>query len=245
VNVKDTVTEGNRRPAFLAKLGWDGKVMENLRVRATASAYYTAGSTGVTLYGGDRGGSQYYGAMDPTLTGASGTKEVLAYTTGRYNPSYGDKITSVMGNLLLDYKIDENLSVESFSTIETSKGRGKSEATGERKATQFATDLVVRYGDFFVGARYNKVNSQQYQSTDLVAVVKTDANSNGYAFDKVLKGMYDVTVDRTAISAGWYLTKNVMAKAEYVKQNYGGFLYNDIRSNGKFDGFTIQAVVAF
>ncbi|MFZ4457117.1 MAG: hypothetical protein ACOYOT_12950 [Bacteroidales bacterium] len=243
--VKDTLTDGSRRPAFIGKFGWDGKVMEDLRVRATVSAYYTAGSTGVTLYGGDRGGSHYYGAMDNTLSGATFTKDNIAFTTGRYNPSYGDKITSMVGNLLLDYKVSNDLSVESFSTFETSKGRGKTEATGERKATQIATDLIVRYGDFYVGARYNKVTSQQYQATDLAAVTPATAGSNGNAFDAVTKGMYDVTIDRTAISAGWFMTKNVLAKVEYVKQNYGGFLYNDIRHNGKFDGLVIEAAIAF
>jgi len=57
--------------------------------------------------------------------------------------------------------------------------------------------------------------------------------------------MYDVTIDRLAVSAGWFITKNVMAKVEYTSQNYGGFLYNDIRSNGKFSGIVAQAVVGF
>ncbi|MFT3751460.1 MAG: hypothetical protein QM800_00735 [Paludibacter sp.] len=61
----------------------------------------------------------------------------------------------------------------------------------------------------------------------------------------VTKGMYDVSIDRLAISAGWFITKNVMAKIEYTNQNYGGFLYNDIRSKGNFNGFVAQAVVGF
>ncbi len=262
--VTDTVTDGSRRPAFLGKIGWDGKVLNNLRVRATASAYYTAGSTGVTLYGGDRGGSHYYGAMDNTLSGATFTKDNIAFTTGRYNPSYGDKITSLMGNLFLDYKVSENLNVESFTTYETTKGRGKTEATGERKATQVATDLIVRYGDFFVGARYNKVSSQQYTAA-IAAKAATSATSavtvpNPYggqaittvpalganpAYAAVSAGMYDVTIDRVALSAGWFMTKNVLTKVEYVKQNYDGFLYNDIRHNGKFDGLVIEAAISF
>ena len=33
----------------------------------------------------------------------------------------------------------------------------------------------------------------------------------------------DVSVDRTSFAAGWYITKNVMFKAEYVTQNYKGY----------------------
>lgn len=194
------------------------------------------------MYGGDRGGSHYYGAMDNTLTGATFTKDNIAFTTGRYNPSYGDKITSVMGNLLLDYKVSNDLSVESFTTYETTKGRGKSEATGERKATQIAEDVIVRYGNFFAGVRYNQVKSQQFNSTALAA---TTATTTLPAFDAVPVGMYDVTINRLAVSGGWFMTKNVLAKVEYVNQKYDGFLYNDIRHNGKFNGLVIEAAIAF
>ncbi|HEY1112495.1 MAG TPA: hypothetical protein VGE66_03005, partial [Chitinophagaceae bacterium] len=71
----------------------------------------------------------------------------------------------------------------------------------------------------FVGARYNTV----------------DARLSGYT--------EDVTVDRTAFAAGWFLTKNVLLKGEIVKQNYKGFKTTDIRSGGKFNGYVIEAVV--
>ena len=55
----------------------------------------------------------------------------------------------------------------------------------------------------------------------------------------------DVTVDRIAVSAGWYVTKNIMAKAEYVTQNYKGFNASDIRNGGNFEGLAVQAIVGF
>lgn len=248
--VLDTLTDGSRRPAILAKLGYDGKLLDDkLRVRITGSMYYTAGSTGVTLYGGDRGGSQYWGVMDNTLSGSTFTKDNIAFTSGRYNPSFGDKIMSTMGNLFLEYKINDKMSIESFTTIESSKGRGKTEATGERNASQFASDLILKYGDVYVGGRFNTVTSQQYLATDLANVtqVPSGAPAGTAAVDFVgqTKGMYDVTISRIAISAGWFLTKNVLAKVEYTTQNYGGFLYNDIRHDGKFNGIVAQAVIGF
>lgn len=251
---KDTITDGTRKPAFLAKLGYDGKLLDDkLRVRATGSLYYTAGSTGVTLYGGDRGGSHYWGVMDNTLAGSTFTKDNIAFTSGRYNPGFGDKITSMMGNLFLDYKVTDKLNVESFTTIETSTGRGKTEATGERTAKQFATDLIIRYDNFFVAGRYNTVNSQQFTSaiaakTATVATVATStvpALPANPAYDAVAAGMYDVNIGRIAVSAGWFMTKNVMAKVEYTTQTYGGFLYNDIRHNGQFNGIVAEAVIGF
>ena len=248
--VKDTITDGSRRPAFLAKLGWDGKLLDNkLRVRATGSVYYTAGSTGVTIYGGDRGGSHYWGVMDNTLSGSTFTKDNIAFTSGRYNPAFGDKITSLMGNLFLDYKVTDKLNVESFTTIETSTGRGKNEATGERTAKQFATDLIIRYDNFFLAGRYNTVNAQQYLSADLASVTQVPSGApTGTAtvvFPAATKGMYDINIARIAVSAGWFLTKNIMTKVEYTTQAYGGFLYNDIRHDGKFNGIVAEAVIGF
>ena len=252
--VTDTVTDGSRRPAFIAKLGWDGKLLDNkLRIRATGSLYYTAGSTGVTLYGGDRGGSHYWGVMDNTLAGSTYTKDNIAFTSGRYNPGFGDKITSLMGNLLLTYQLTDNLSVESFSTIETSTGRAKTEATGDRTASQFATDLILRYGNFFIAGRYNDVNAQQFTAAiaakaatvATIATTTTPALPANPAYAAIAAGMYNVNINRIAVSAGWYITKNVMAKVEYTTQKYGGFLYNDIRSKGQFNGIVAEAVIGF
>lgn len=261
---KDTtmISDGTRKPAFIAKLGWDGKLLDDkLRVRATGSLYMTAGSTGVTLYGGDRAGSHYWGVMDNTLSGATFTRDNIAFTSGRYNPGFGDKITSYMGNLFLEYKITDQLSVESFTTIEQSTGRGKTEGTGERNATQIAEDLIFRYGDFYIGARYNKVDadvaavytmakvatqaSTSYSLNTKTGVVdaKTTA-ATAFVPEMTIPG-YSVAIDRIAISAGYFFTKNVMTKLEYTTQNYNGFPTSDIRSGGKFNGFVLEAVIGF
>jgi hypothetical protein len=150
--------------------------------------------------------------MDNALTTST-------FTSGRLNPGFGDKVTSMMGNLFVKYG-----GLESFTTFESANGRGRTETTGERAASQIATDLVYRFGkneDFWVGARYNVVN----------------ARLSGYT--------EDVTVDRLAVSAGWFVTKNIMAKLEYVTQNYDGFVDTDIRNGGKFSGLALQAVVGF
>ena len=55
----------------------------------------------------------------------------------------------------------------------------------------------------------------------------------------------DVKVNRTNIGGGWFLTPNLLLKAEYVTQTYDGFGRRDIRSNGKFNGFMLEAVTTW
>ena len=56
---------------------------------------------------------------------------------------------------------------------------------------------------------------------------------------------YKADISRAAIAAGWYMTKNVMAKVEYVKQNYDDFPSNSIYSDAQFDGLTLAGSIAF
>jgi hypothetical protein len=54
---------------------------------------------------------------------------------------------------------------------------------------------------FVIGVRYNTVEATQ----SLSGLVATTAARN-----------FDVKIDRTSVSAGWFLTKNVLLKGEYV-----------------------------
>ncbi len=202
-------SNGKSKPAFIGKLGFDKYIGDNTRLRLTGSAYYTAGSISNTLYGGDRAGSHYYGVMDANLA-------TTTFTSGRFNPGFTDKVRSLMGNLLLKYK-----GLEWFTTLESSQGRSKTE-TEERKANQFATDLLYRFGrtdNFWLGGRYN--------------VVKSELSGN------------DIKIDRFAFSGGWFITRNILTKLEYVSQKYDGFPLSDLRNGGKFNGIVLEAVIGF
>lgn len=112
---------------------------------------------------------------------------------------------------------------EVFGTYESAKGRTKTE-TADRKATQFAIDGLYRFGkneNLYVGARYNTVT----------------ARLQGYTAD--------VSINRTAFAAGWFLTNSVLLKAEIVNQQYKDFPNTDFRNGGKFNGYVIEAVVGF
>ncbi len=206
------ISDGIADPAFIGKLGYDKQLTDDFRARITGSIYYTGGSNANTLYFGDRAGSHYYGVMDNAISTST-------FASGRINPGFGDKVTATMGNLFLKYK-----GLESFTTVESATGRARTESTGERAASQLATELLYRFGKcetFWVGGRYNVANVRLAGYTD------------------------DVTVDRIAVSAGWFVTKNIMAKAEYVTQSYAGFKSDDIRNGGEFSGLAVQAVVGF
>ena len=214
-------SNGKMNPALIGKLAYDKQFNDQFRLRVSGSGYYTAGSYRNTLFGGDRTGSNYYGVMYHAAPSSA------TFTNGRFNPGFGDKVEAVMGNLFLKYSPVSGVSFESFTTLEQAKGRTASEKE-LRDANQFVTDLVVRFGadeQFYVGGRYNVLKA------DMAAVGNTPA--------------YKADISRTAIAAGWYMTKNIMAKVEYVKQNYDGFPDSNIYSDAQFDGLTLAGSIAF
>ncbi|HUF25671.1 MAG TPA: hypothetical protein VMM18_01720 [Gemmatimonadaceae bacterium] len=144
--------------------------------------------------------------------------DAAQFRSGMINPAFGDKLTTLMINPFVKFR-----GLEVFGTIEQAEGRGATE-TADRKMMQYAGDVVYRFltnEQMFVGGRYNTL----------------EGRLPGYAAD--------VSVDRWALGAGWFLTPNILMKGEYVKQKYNDFLPTDIRHGGKFNGFMIEGVVAF
>jgi hypothetical protein len=139
--------------------------------------------------------------------------------SGRFNPAFKEQVNTFMINPFVKCK-----GVELFGTYEVSKGRLITE-TDLRTATQYAVDLIYRFPrekeNFWVGARYNSVTASLSQNTP------------------------DITINRMVGSLGWFLTKNIMMKAEYVNQEYKNFSASDIRSGGKFNGVMIEASIGF
>jgi hypothetical protein len=71
----------------------------------------------------------------------------------------------------------------------------------------------------------------------------------GLKYNKVQSELYNydekVNVDRFAVGAGWFMTKNIMVKGEYVNQKYNDFKNTDYRHNGKFNGIVLEAAISF
>jgi len=234
---------GLHNPSFIIKLGYDKQITDKFRARLTGSVYTTAGAGSNTLFGGDRTGSNYSAIM---YNAAPGTTTAFG---GRFNPGLSDRVTTMMGNLFLKYNLTDGLAVESFTTLEAAHGAKASEAT-DRTANQFATDLIFRFGkaeNFFLGARYNTVSADVPAAGAIAAV--------GTVLGQDAVPAYSIGISRLAISGGWYVTKNIMAKVEYSNQQYTGVpsmttgatptTLNYILNGYEFHGLSAEAVISF
>ncbi|GAA4302485.1 hypothetical protein [Aestuariibaculum suncheonense] len=198
--------------AFLAKLGYDKQLDQDLRVRLSGSLYNTGYVKSNYLYTADRAGSRYYFVMEGVDASAKGN-----FRSGRFDPGFKNQITAVMFNPFVKYK-----GLEFFGTVEMTSGRALSE-TDRRNTNQFAGELIYRFGqdeNFYLGGRYNTVDAE-------------------------LAGGDDVNLDRFQLGAGWFMTKNILLKAEYVNQTYDGYATDNILEDGKFNGLMMEAVISF
>jgi hypothetical protein len=226
---------GLHNPSWIAKLGYDKQFTDNFRARLTGSVYYTVGAGSNTLFGGDRTGSNYSAVM---YNAGPGTGTAF---NGRVNPGLSDRVTALMGNLFLKYKPLDFLAVESFTTIEKATGAKASEEFN-RNANQFATDLIFRFGkdeNFYIGGRYNTLSADIAKSNAVAPVAP-------YTIGQDLVPAYKLDVSRLAISGGWYVTKNMLAKIEYSNQTYGNVPnVNYILNGAEFHGISAEAVISF
>ena len=150
------------------------------------------------------------------MEGATATSSAN-FKSGQVVPDYKNKVTSFMINPFVKYK-----GLEFFGTIETSAGRNTVEAD-RRNYNQYAGELLYRFGNtenFYIGGKYNQVTGE-------------------------LATGEDIDVNRFNIGGGWFMTKNILVKAEYVSQKYDGYAPTNILHGGKFNGYVLEAVIAF
>ena len=112
--------------------------------------------------------------------------------------------------------------VELFGNVETMTGAAITELQ-RRTLRQLVGEGLYRFAGekLYVGGRYNTVKGQ-------------------------LQGIAtDISVNRSQLGGGWFVTPNVLAKMEYVNQKYNDFPTTDIRNGGQFKGVMIEGVVSF
>ena len=207
--------------AWHGKIGYDRQLTRDFRLRLSQSFYVDESANSNTLFGGDRTGSHYYSVMSNAVV-AKGTtlNNAVDYNpfSGRLNPGFSEQVNAFMSNAFLKYK-----GLELFGTYENVKGRTSTEKT-QRQATQWAFDAIYRFTrneNFWIGFRNNSVTA-------------------------ALPGLTNnVTIEREAGSAGWFLTHNVMLKLEYVNQVYMGYPSTNLLNGGKFYGWCAEASIAF
>lgn len=201
------------KPSFLAKVGYDSQVNDNVRVRLTGSLFRVSQNGSIYLYSGDRAGSRYYNVITPGNFRAG--RFSPTFTPGRGSEPAAGEMTSIMINPFV--KIG---GLEFFGVFENVSGQIETESSS-RSFTQLGAELLYRFGateDFYIGGRYNAVSGEHI--------------SDG-----------DIDITRVNIGGGWFLTKNVLTKLEYVTQSYDNF--SGPYAGAEFSGINIEAVVSF
>ena len=208
-------------PSVYAKIGYDKQISQDLRVRLTGSFIQTNGlSTGGYLYSSDRAGSRYYYVL-LTQNDLMGMNN---YATGRFNPGF-KKMQAFQINPFIKYQGLEFFGV--YEYVSGNKASGLTEIPTDGNFTQLGAELLYRFGgkeQFYVGGRYNDVSGKD---DDVSAERK---------------------IDRLNLGGGWYMTKNVLAKVEYISQKYNDDAVWGATSalrGGKFNGFMFEATIGF
>ncbi len=208
-------------PSVYAKIGYDKQISQDLRVRLTGSFIQTNGlSTGGYLYSSDRAGSRYYYVL-LTQNDLMGMNN---YATGRFNPGF-KKMQAFQINPFIKYQGLEFFGV--YEYVSGNKASGLTERPTDGNFTQLGAELLYRFGgkeQFYVGGRYNDVSGKD---DDVSAERK---------------------IDRLNLGGGWYMTKNVLAKVEYISQKYNDDAVWGATSalrGGKFNGFMFEATIGF
>ncbi|MEX2350312.1 MAG: hypothetical protein WD554_05480 [Flavobacteriaceae bacterium] len=138
--------------------------------------------------------------------------------SGRFNPALTNEMTSIMVNPFVKYG-----GFEFFGMFE--RAEGKADAEEETRAfTQLGAEALYRFGtneNFYIGGRYNQVSGEQIGTGS------------------------DIDITRLNVGAGWFMTKNILTKLEYVTQNYEGFAGGTQFHDGKFNGIVFEAAISF
>jgi hypothetical protein len=204
---------GKHQPAYLAKVGMDGQLDDNLRVRLTASMYNDAKSTSNVLYSGDRAGSHYFDVLENTTSTETGNA-----WSGNIQPGFTNHVAAYVVNPFVKY-----YHLEFFGNIETATGAAATE-TANRTWRQLSGDLIYRFfpnDRMYVAARLNT------------------------AAGELVGAPSDVNVRRTQFGLGMFVTRNILAKAEWVDQRYNGFPSTNILNGGRFSGMMLEGAVSF
>lgn len=151
------------------------------------------------------------------LENTSSTESGNAWS-GNLQPGFTGRVASYVVNPFIKY-----YGFEFFGNVETSTGGAAAETT-DRTWRQQSGDFIYRFLEneqAYVAFRYNKAEGQ------------------------LVGDPVDANIIRTQYAFGYFLTRNILAKIEYVNQDYSNFLPTDIRNGGNFKGVMFSGVVAF
>jgi hypothetical protein len=138
------------------------------------------------------------------------------FTSGRFDPGFL-QVTSFQVNPFISYR-----GLEFFGIYEYAGG---GEADGNGAYQQLEGELLYRFGgneQFYGGAKYNLVSGRQTE----------DAATRN--------------IRRINLAGGWFITPQILAKIEYVRQDYSGEGWTGQRFQGAwFRGFMLEGAITF
>lgn len=218
-----------KKPSLYLKAAYDKAFSSDFRFRLSASMVANSNAGRNTLYGGDRSGSRFVAVME--ATGADLTAKAFS---GRFNPGFSNKILAIQFNPFIKFK-----GLEIFGIYEMASGNNLSlDDKGEyvflddtkRSVTQMGAEVVYRFlanEQLYIGGKFNQIGGE---------LNKSWGTPGSYV---------DASINRIEVAAGWFPTKNLLLKAEYVKQQYKDVPAGDLLEGGEWSGIMIEAVVGF
>lgn len=138
--------------------------------------------------------------------------------SGRFDPAFR-KLTAIQFNPFVKFK-----GAELFGVYEIVNGSSGGDDDLKGSYNQIGVELLYRFGKderFYLGGRYNLVSGKQTDDSE------------------------ERNIDRINVGGGWFMTKNVVAKLEYVQQQYTGQGWTGAFQDGKFSGVMIEAAISF
>jgi len=135
----------------------------------------------------------------------------------RIDPGFNNKLTAIMINPFVKFR-----GFEFYGVFENASGKAQAE-TDTRTFNQYGAELLYRFGGnerFYVGSRYNLVAG-------------------------TLASQEEIDVSRVNFGGGWFMTKNILTKVEYVTQAWNGYNPGSRFDGAEFKGMMIEAVISF
>jgi len=218
-------TADSNRYGLYAKLGFDQQINDDLRFRITESVYFIEGANRNDLYSSDKAGNV---ATNVFGTGASDSMSIgwnamsgyikTSAAPGVYASKSAADVLASKTNLFTRY-----MDTEFYAMYEIADGADFYDKS--MKMNHYAFDVVQRFNNdkFWLAARYEN------------AVVKYADAFNDFG---------DAELTQWQVGAGWFLSKNAVAKLEYIDQKREKFsIYQN--GNAELKGFMVNASLSF
>ena len=134
----------------------------------------------------------------------------------RFNPRFRQ---------MTSFQITPSVKLGGFEFFGLYENISNGDDQGSGNFSQIAAEALYRFGgrdQLFIAGRYNAVSGEMTEDAETMSI------------------------DRINIGAGWFLTRNVMAKIEYVDTKYRDDGWNGSKYQGlEWDGIVLEAAISF